>query len=82
LALSAANASGVFYWWVLVTMLDVAAALYAVGIEGEDLRLVPYAVPYRFFFITMIDVAKLLATAEEALRVRMTWGKLERAGRI
>ena len=45
-------------------MLDVAAALYAVGIEGEDLRLVPYAVPYRFFFITMIDVAKLLATAD------------------
>jgi len=81
-ALSAGAASGVIYWWVLLTMLDVAAALYAVGIEGEDLRLVPYAVPYRFFFITMIDVAKLLATAEEALRVRMTWGKLERAGRI
>jgi cellulose synthase/poly-beta-1,6-N-acetylglucosamine synthase-like glycosyltransferase len=81
-ALSAANASGVFYWWVLVTMLDVAAALYAVGIEGEDLRLVPYAVLYRFMFITMIDVAKLFATVEEAARVRMTWGKLERAGRI
>jgi hypothetical protein len=81
-ALSAANASGVFYWWVLLTMLDVAAALYAVGIEGEDLRLVPYAVLYRFMFITMIDVAKLFATAEEVARVRMTWGKLERAGRI
>jgi hypothetical protein len=63
-------------------MLDVAAALYAVGMEGEDLRLVPYAVPYRFFFITMIDVAKLFATAEEVARVRMTWGKLERAGRL
>src|SRR5215475_4667911 len=62
-ALSAGAASGVIYWWVLLTMLDVAAALYAVGIEGEDLRLVPYAVLYRFFFITMIDVAKLLATA-------------------
>jgi cellulose synthase/poly-beta-1,6-N-acetylglucosamine synthase-like glycosyltransferase len=81
-ALSAANASGVFYWWVLVTMLDVAAALYAVGIEGEDLRLVPYAVLYRFMFITMIDVAKLFATVEEVARVRMTWGKLERVGRI
>ena len=81
-ALSAANASGVFYWWVLVTMLDVAAALYAVGIEGEDLRLVPYAVLYRFMFITMIDVAKLFATVEEVARVPMTWGKLERAGRI
>lgn len=82
IALSAGAASGVLYWWVLLTMLDVAAALYAVGIEGEDLRLVPYAVLYRFLFITMIDVAKLFATAEEAAGVRMTWGKLERVGRI
>jgi cellulose synthase/poly-beta-1,6-N-acetylglucosamine synthase-like glycosyltransferase len=81
-ALAAGAASGVFYWWVLLTLLDVAAALYAVGIEGEDLQLVPYAVISRFVFITMIDVAKLFATAEEVLRVRMTWGKLERAGRI
>ena len=82
IALSAGATSGVLYWWVLLTMLDVAAALYAVGIEGEELALVPYAVLYRFFFITMIDVAKLFATAEEVARVRMTWGKLERAGRI
>jgi cellulose synthase/poly-beta-1,6-N-acetylglucosamine synthase-like glycosyltransferase len=81
-ALSAGVAAGVFYWWVLLTMLDVAAALYAIGMEGEELRLVPYAFLYRFFFITMIDVAKLFATAEEGARVRMTWGKLERAGRI
>jgi cellulose synthase/poly-beta-1,6-N-acetylglucosamine synthase-like glycosyltransferase len=81
-ALSAGAASGVFYWWVLLTMLDVAAALYAVGIEGEELRLVPYAVVSRFLFITMIDVAKLFATAEEMAHVQMTWGKLERAGRI
>jgi len=81
-ALSAGAASGVLYWWALLTMLDVAAALYAVGMEGEDLRLIPYAVAYRFFFITMIDVAKLLATIEEVARVRMTWGKLERAGRL
>lgn len=81
-ALSAGVASGVFYWWALLTMLDVAAALYAIGMEGEDLRLVPYAVAYRFFFITMIDVAKLFAVVEELARVRMTWGKLERVGRL
>jgi cellulose synthase/poly-beta-1,6-N-acetylglucosamine synthase-like glycosyltransferase len=81
-ALSAGAAGGVFYWWALLTLLDLAAALYAVGMEGEDLRLVPYAVAYRFFFITMIDVAKLFAVAEEVARVRMTWGKLERAGRL
>jgi cellulose synthase/poly-beta-1,6-N-acetylglucosamine synthase-like glycosyltransferase len=81
-ALSVGAASGVVYWWVLLAMLDVAAALYAVGIEGEDLRLIPYAIVYRLFFITMIDVAKLFATAEEVARVEMTWGKLERIGRI
>lgn len=81
-ALSAGITAGIFYWWVLLTMLDVAAALHTVGMEEEDLRLVPYAVLYRFFFITMIDVAKLFATIEELARVPMSWGKLERAGRL
>jgi biofilm PGA synthesis N-glycosyltransferase PgaC len=82
LALSGAATAGIFYWWVLLTMLDVAAALYSVGMEGEDLGLVPYAIVYRLFFITMVDVTKLFATGEEIARVRMTWGTLERAGRI
>ena len=81
-ALSAGVTSGIFYWWMLLTMLDVAAALYTVVTEEEDLALVPYAVVYRFLFITMIDVAKLFATIEEAANVNMTWGKLARAGRI
>jgi poly-beta-1,6-N-acetyl-D-glucosamine synthase len=81
-ALSGGATAGIFYWWVLLTMLDVAAALYTVGMEGEDLRLVPYAIVYRLFFITLVDVTKLFATAEEIARVRMTWGQLERAGRI
>ena len=81
-ALSVGAASGVFYWWILLTMLDVAAALHAIVMEEEDLRLVPLAVVYRFMFIAMIDVAKLFATVEEAANVRMVWGKLERAGRL
>jgi cellulose synthase/poly-beta-1,6-N-acetylglucosamine synthase-like glycosyltransferase len=81
-ALAAGATAGIFYWWVLLTMLDVAAALYSVSMEGEELALVPYAVAYRLFFITMVDVVKLFATAEEFARVRMTWGKLARAGRI
>ncbi|HUG01783.1 MAG TPA: glycosyltransferase [Longimicrobiales bacterium] len=68
-------------WWLLLTLLDVAAALHTVAIEGEDLSLVPLAVIYRFFFILFIDVAKLLASVEEALKLDMTWGKLERVGR-
>lgn len=81
-ALAFGATAGVLAWWVLLTMLDVAAALYSVSMEGEDLRLVPYAIAYRLFFITMVDVAKLFATAEELARVQMTWGKLARAGRI
>ena len=73
---------GILYWWMLLTLLDVAAALYSVGMEGEELRLVPYAVAYRLFFITMVDVAKLLASVEEVFGVQMGWGKLARAGRI
>ena len=81
-ALSVGVPSNIFYWWVLLTMLDVAAAVYTVAMEEEDLSLIPYAVVYRFLFITMIDVAKLFATVEEAANVRMTWGKLARTGRI
>ena len=81
-ALGAGSTAGVFYWWSLLTLLDVAAALYTVAMEEEDLTLVPYAVIYRFFFITMIDVAKLFAAVEQFANVGMTWGKLERAGRI
>jgi hypothetical protein len=60
----------------------VVAAVYTIAMEEEDLRLVPYAVIYRFFFIIVVDVAKMLATVEEFLGVQMSWGKLERAGRI
>jgi cellulose synthase/poly-beta-1,6-N-acetylglucosamine synthase-like glycosyltransferase len=69
-------------WWLLLTLLDVAAALHTVAIEEEDLRLVPLAVLYRVFFILIIDVAKLFSSVEEALKLEMSWGKLERTGRI
>jgi hypothetical protein len=53
-----------------------------VAIEEEDLTLAFYAVFYRLFFILVIDVCKVLATAEELMGRQMTWGKLERKGRI
>jgi poly-beta-1,6-N-acetyl-D-glucosamine synthase len=68
-------------WWLLLTLLDLAAALHTVAMEEEDLDLVPLAVAYRFFFILLIDTAKLLSGFEEALNLEMTWGKLERLGR-
>ena len=81
-ALSFGATIGVLHWWILLAMVDVAAALYSLSMEGEDLELMKYAIAYRLFFITMVDVAKLFATAEELARVPMSWGKLARAGRI
>ncbi len=70
------------FWWVQLTILDMAAAIYCVAIEEEDLKLALYAVFYRLFFILIIDVCKVMATAEELMGRQMTWGKLERKGRI
>ena len=81
-ALSLGAASMVLHWWLLLTMLDLAAALHTVAMEEEDITLVPLAIPYRFFFITLIDVAKMFATIEEFAHVEMSWGKLERVGRL
>jgi biofilm PGA synthesis N-glycosyltransferase PgaC len=81
-ALSFHGGSYLLAWWLLLTLLDAAAALHTVVMEGEDLRLVPLALIYRFVFVLLIDVTKLFATVEEFLSVQMTWGKLERLGRI
>jgi poly-beta-1,6-N-acetyl-D-glucosamine synthase len=81
-ALNAGVASHVMYWWLLFTLLDIGTALFMIMMEEEDLRLAPYAAISRFFFISMIDVSKVLATIEEFLNIEMNWGKLDRAGRI
>jgi len=69
-------------WWLLLTALDVLIAFHAIMMEREDLRLVPYSIFYRFFYILIIDVTKVFATLEEAVGLDMSWGKLARKGRI
>ncbi len=71
-----------FFWWTQLTILDMAAALFCVAIEEEDLKLAFYAIYYRVFFILVIDVCKVMATIEELMGRDMNWGKLERKGRI
>ena len=68
------------FWFLQLTILDLVAAVYCVSVEEEDLKLVPLAIIYRMFFILIIDVCKVLATVEEVLGFRMTWGKLTRTG--
>jgi len=72
--------SFIFLWWVGIAVLDLMASVYCIAAEKEEFRLVPYAIIYRILFILLIDVTKAMATIEEFLGVRMTWGKLERTG--
>ena len=70
------------FWWILFTVLDIAGAFYSILVTKEDLRLALYAIIYRLFFINVINIAKVFATIEEWFNVDMSWGKLERKGRI
>jgi len=72
----------VIFWWGQLTVLDIVAAMFCLSMENESMALVPYAILYRIYFVLMTDVCKVIASVEELLRVRMTWGKLERVGRI
>ena len=71
-----------FYWWLQLTILDVVAAAYCVVIEEEAPSLILYAVLFRLFYINIIDVSKVFATIEEWRGHTMTWGKLDREGKL
>ena len=68
----------IVYWMILLTLLDLVAALVTVSMEEESLSLVPMALIYRFTFILFLDVVKAFATMEELFRLEMSWGKLQR----
>lgn len=68
----------ILYWMILLTLLDLVAALVTVSMEEESLLLVPMALIYRFVFILFLDVVKMFATMEELFRLDMGWAKLER----
>ena len=71
-----------FYWWLQLTVLDVVAAAYCVVIEEEEPSLIMYAIMFRLFYINIIDISKVFATIEEWRGNTMTWGKLEREGKL
>lgn len=71
-----------FFWWLQLTLLDVIAAAYCVIVEEEDPALIGYSVYFRLFYIVIVDVAKVLATIEEWRGTAMTWGKLQREGKL
>lgn len=72
----------IFFWWLQLTLLDVIAAAYCVIIEEEDPALIGYSIYFRLFYIVIVDVAKVFATIEEWRGKSMTWGKLQREGKL
>ena len=82
LALELGVSELLLFWWLMFTVLDIAGALYCLLVTKEDIELAKYAVIYRLFFISVINIAKVFATLEEWFNVKMGWGKLERKGRI
>ncbi len=82
LALELGTSELLLFWWLMFTVLDIAGALYCLLVTKEDLGLAKYAIIYRLFFISVINIAKVFATIEEWFNVKMSWGKLERKGRI
>ena len=71
-----------FYWWLQLTVLDIVAAAYCVVIEEEEPSLIFYAAMFRLFYINIIDISKVFATIEEWRGQAMTWGRLEREGKL
>ena len=71
-----------FYWWLQLTLLDLVAAVYCVVLEDEDPKLIPYSVLFRLFYVSIIDVVKVMATFDEWRGTVMTWGKLQREGKL
>ena len=80
--ITSGHSTMLIYWWIIFTVLDVAASLYCVSVTKEKISLVFYSLYYRIFFINVVNIAKVLATFEEFFGVKMSWGKLERKGRI
>ncbi len=70
----------IVFWWFGIAILDFMSALFCVAAEREEARLIPYSLIYRIFFVLMIDITKGMATIEEFLGLKMSWGKLERIG--
>lgn len=75
-------ASLLFYWWLQLTVLDMVSAAYCVVIEEEDPSLIFYAVLFRLFYINITDISKVFASIEQWRGKAMTWGKLEREGKL
>ncbi len=59
--------------FVLLTVIDINAGLFAAAVENEDSRLTLLSPLFRVYYNTIIDVNSLLALRDELSEKRMSW---------
>lgn len=72
----------VVLWYLMFIFLDLVATAYCVSAEQEELGLIPLALLMRYAYTPFVDVTKMMACVDELRSVEMTWGKLQREGRL
>ena len=72
----------VAYWWLQLVVLESAVLAFCMAVEDESPWLIAISPLFRVFYLTVLDVARLLAAAEQFGRVGMSWDKVARLGRI
>jgi cellulose synthase/poly-beta-1,6-N-acetylglucosamine synthase-like glycosyltransferase len=70
------------YFWVMLVALDTATTLYCLAIDGKNIFYAFLAPLERMMFTIMLDVCRGLASIEELFGIQMSWGKLDRKGRV
>jgi poly-beta-1,6-N-acetyl-D-glucosamine synthase len=70
------------FWWLQLVVLESAVLAFCLAVENEPPWLVAVSPLFRVFYLTVLDVARLLAMAEQFARVGMSWDKVARLGRF
>lgn len=70
------------YFWIMLVTLDTATTLYCLAIDGKNVFYALLAPVERMMFSIVLDVCRGLASVEELFGIEMSWGKLDRKGRV
>jgi cellulose synthase/poly-beta-1,6-N-acetylglucosamine synthase-like glycosyltransferase len=70
------------YFWIMLVVLDTATTLYCLAIDQKNLLYALLAPVERMVFTILLDVCRVLASVEELFGIQMSWGKLDRKGRV
>jgi poly-beta-1,6 N-acetyl-D-glucosamine synthase len=69
-------------WWLQLIALECAVVTFCVAVEDEQPWLIALSPAFRVIYMVVLDVARLLAAAEEFAAVGMRWDKVSRLGKL